>query len=151
MDNLNIQILRCEGMEIAATIETEVNDEHPIYYPSTVLFYMEQGQFNLKIENQLHVMPEGSFFLIKKYTHGKCFKTWAKGQKGARSIIFVFRDQFLHNILEHVPQVRGHHETSQSILVKLPETTLLMGLMDSLKAYFQDDAELDKQFVQLKT
>ena len=151
MESLNIQMLEFEGMEIAATIETESTDEHPIYYPCTVLIFMQEGQCNLKIDKQLHVIPEGSFFLIRKYTHGKCFKTWARHQKGAKSIVFVFQDKFIHKIIDSVIKSEETGENVAPSLIRLPGTSLLNGLMDSLKAYFQGETKLDKEIIQLKT
>lgn len=149
-ENLKIQTLDCEGLQIAATLETDTIDEHPVYYPSTVLFYMQQGQFNFRPDQQLHVIPEGSFFLIRKYTHGKCFKTWGPKQDGAKSLIFIFQDQFLQNVIKDIP-VNEQAEDDVEDIIQMPKTTMLMGLMDSLTAYFKGKSELDADIVQLKT
>lgn len=152
MENVKIRTLDCDSLQIAATAETDTVDEHPIYYPSTILFYMQQGQFNLRIGQQLHIMKEDSFFLIRKYSHGKCFKTWGPGQDGAKSLIFIFHDKFLHNVIKDVPVTESKVEkTGSENLIQLPKTPLLVGLMDSISAYFKGSSELDSDIVQLKT
>jgi len=100
--HLKFQTIESEGLQIAATVETESNEEHPIYHPANILYYMIEGQFNLKMNYQLHIIPQGGLCLIRKYTYGTCFKTWGENQKGARMIAFVLQDEFIKDMLKNV-------------------------------------------------
>ncbi len=137
-------------MQIAATVETESNDEHPIYHPANILYYMIEGQFNLKMNHQLHIIPEGGFCLIRKYTYGTCFKTWGENQKGARMIAFVLQDEFIKDMLKNVSSDEIEEKDVPQV-VSMEETPLLKGLVNSLEAYFHGNQELDKEIVKLKT
>jgi AraC-like DNA-binding protein len=148
--NLKFQTIESEGLQIAATIETENNDEHPIYHPSNILYYMIEGQFNLKMNHQLHIIPEGGFCLVRKYTYATCFKTWGEKQKGARMIAFVLQDEFIKDMLNDV-SIQNIDKEKVPQVVSLQETPLLKGLVNSLAAYFHGNQELDKEIVKLKT
>lgn len=148
--HLKFQTIESDGLQIAASVETESNEEHPIYHPANILYYMVDGQFNLKMNHQLHIIPEGGFCLIRKYTYGTCFKTWGKEQKGARMIAFVLQDDFIKEMLTEVAFNDVKEEDVQQI-VSLNETPLLKGLVGSLAAYFNGNIELDKEIVKLKT
>lgn len=148
--HIKFQTIESEGLQIAATVETESNDEHPIYHPANILYYMIEGQFNLKMNHQLHIIPEGGFCLIRKYTYGTCFKTWGKHQQGARMIAFVLQDEFIKDMLKEVSANEVNKEEIQQV-VSMQETPLLKGLVNSLEAYFHGNQELDKEFVKLKT
>lgn len=150
-DHIKMQLLECEGLDIAATLECDSTDEHPIYHPSNMLLYMVQGQFNLKLDNQLYIIQEGNFCLIRKYTHGKCFKTWKPEQDGARMIAFALQDEYIKSLLpEKLEDLDDQRE--QQLVVPLPDTKLLKGLIGSLSEYFEGDEEvLDRQIVQIKT
>lgn len=147
---LKFQTIESEGLQIAATVETESNDEHPIYHPANILYYMIEGQFNLKMNHQLHIIPQGGFCLIRKYTYGTCFKTWGENQKGARMIAFVLQDELIKDMLKDV-SINGIKEEAVQQVISLQETPLLKGLVNSLEAYFHGNLELDKEIVKLKT
>lgn len=148
--HIRFQTIESEGLQIAATVETESNDEHPVYHPANILYYMIEGQFNLKLNHQLHIIPQGGFCLIRKYTYGTCFKTWGTHQKGARMLAFVLQDDFIKDMLKKV-SINDIQEEDIQPIVSLRETPLLKGLVNSLEAYFNGNQELDKEIVKLKT
>lgn len=148
--HLKFQIIESEGLQVMASVETESNEEHPIYHPANILYYMIEGQFNLKMNHQLHIIPEGGFCLIRKYTYGTCFKTWGENQKGARMIAFVLQDEFIKDMLKNVTSDEIEEKDVPQV-VSMQQTPLLKGLVNSLAAYFEGNLELDKEIVKLKT
>jgi len=147
-----LRLLTCEHLQIAASIQIEVEDIHPMYYPSTVLLYVQKGQLNIQLEHQLYSIPRGQFALIQKYTHGQCFKTWTAEEGGAHMVAFVLQDSFMQQVMEHLPL----GELDQPLLlpervVALPYDTQLKALMGSVWTYLEDEVQLNKALLELKT
>lgn len=145
-----MKTIECENMEIAASVEAQIVEPHTIYYPSNVLFYVQEGQLSLQLKEQMYVIPKGSFALIRKYTHGQCFKTWGEGEKCARMVAFILQDDFLQSVIQKVSVKTNTLESTERV-VHLPYNTLLKGLMDSIWAYIEGDSRLDRPMVELKT
>ncbi len=152
MDQLKPQLLECDGLEIAASFETYNSDEHPLYYPSNVLLFMRQGQFNLKLDQQLHVIPKGAFALVRKYTHGKCFKTWSKEEEGAVMLAFALHNDFIRKVIKNFP-VPTEIKPVEERFIPIPDTPLLKGLIHSLLAYFsgREFIKMEPEVVEMKT
>lgn len=150
MEKTRIRTISCEDIEIAASIEAQAVAAHPIYYPSNVLFYIEQGQLNLELDGLLHTVNKGSFVLIRKYTHGQCFKTWGVDENSAKMIAFILHDNFLQKVIQSLPIQTAALENKEQI-VPLPYNTLLKGLIDSIWAYLDGNLALDRSIVELKT
>ncbi len=148
--HLKFKIIESDGLQVMASVETESNEEHPIYHPANILYYMVEGQFNLKMDHQLYIIPEGGFCLIRKYTYGSCFKTWGAHQRGAKMIAFALQDDFIGEMLRKAPMDDANEEEVNQV-VSLEETPLLKGLVNSLAAYFEGNLKLDKEMVKLKT
>jgi AraC-like DNA-binding protein len=145
-----IRTITCEHIQIAASIETVVQDAHSIYYPSNVLMYVQRGQLNLQLQHELHSIGRGQFVLVRKYTHGQCFKTWTSEEGGAQMVAFVLQDNFLHKVLEQQPFAPAA-SPSQARLFELPQHGLLQALMESIWTYIAQDVQLDKAMIELKT
>lgn len=62
----SLRLLICDHLQIAASIQVDVEDAHPVYYPSMVLLYIQKGQLNIQLEHQLYSIPKESFTLIQK-------------------------------------------------------------------------------------
>ncbi|MEO1435666.1 MAG: AraC family transcriptional regulator [Bacteroidota bacterium] len=154
MEQLKIQTLDFENLHIAATVEVMSSEEHTVYHPATVIYFMLEGQFNMRMGDHAHTFPEGTFFLVRKYTHGKCFKTWGAHQEGARMIAFLLQDAFIQQVIDQIPAGEVNAEMAKNeIVVPLPNTELLQGLIDSLNAHFSVNkaAELKGDWVRQKT
>ena len=152
MEHVKLKFLECDDLQIAASAECDTADEHPIYFPSTILCYQYQGQFNLKMNNQLQVFDEGSYFLVRKYTNAKCFKTWGVDQDGAKMIMFVMQDSYIKDLLTQ-DVFEQHHESETTIntVVELNATPLLKGLLSSILSYFEGNIEMDSDTAKIKT
>lgn len=150
MEKCKGQFIECDGLMVAATFETDKPQEHPIYYPANVLIYVEQGTLRLNIDNEIHLIKEGEIALVRKYTYGTYYKTWEDTQNGFRDHIFVLEDSFIKEVINNFPLPDGFMPcTVQTI--KLPDTALLVGLMESIKTYISGLAQVDQHLIRLKT
>ena len=104
-----LRLLSCEHLQIAASIQIEVQEMHPVYYPSTVLLYVEKGQLNVQLEHQLYSIKSGNFALIQKYSHGQCFMTWTAEEEGAHMVAFVLQDSFMLRVMAELPAEPMQH------------------------------------------
>lgn len=145
-----MKMIECDNMQIAASLETHSCEPHPIYYPSNVLFYVKQGQLNLTLHQKLYSVPKNSFALIRKYTHGQCFKTWDANEDGAMMVAFAMQDDFLQKVIQNFPVKANTVLTSERVL-PLPYNGLLKGLMDSIFAYIEGNVQLERPMIELKT
>lgn len=149
MEN-NIKVIECEGMQIALSAETFNTQEHPIYFPSNLLFYIPKGELNILLDQEKHTFSKGSFGLIRKYTNGTCHKNWTK-QEGAQTMYaFVLQDEFIKTALKELQYKVTQPATTKRIL-QLKENQILKGLMKSVETYVQEEESLDKELVALKT
>lgn len=140
-----------ENLQIAAaSVSTTIEQTHSIYYPSNVLLYVQKGQMNLQLQQQLYRISRGQFVLIRKYTHGQCFKTWFKEEGSAKMIAFVLQDSFLHKVIEH-QSFAPHPSLNEERVFELPSHGLLKGLMESIWTYIEQDVRLEKSMLELKT
>ncbi|BDS12907.1 helix-turn-helix domain-containing protein [Aureispira anguillae] len=150
MEKTTITTIDCQNMQIAASVEAHVVEPHSIYYPSNVLFYVQRGQLNLEVNQKLHTIKKGAFALIRKYTHGQCFKTWGENEGSAKMIAFILQDEFLQKVIEKVG-VKPTKLAPVEQIVDLPYNVLLKGLMDSIWTYIEGNLQLDRSMVELKT
>lgn len=150
MEKTTITTIDCQNMQIAASVEAHVVEPHSIYYPSNVLFYVQRGQLNLEVNQKLHTIKKGAFALIRKYTHGQCFKTWGESEGSAKMIAFILQDEFLQKVIEKVA-VKPTKLAPIEQIVDLPYNALLKGLMDSIWTYIEGNLQLDRSMVELKT
>lgn len=142
--------IECDGVDIIAFIEGKNMEEHPIYYPGNIIFFMKQGQLNLKLGSELITMPAGSFSLIRKYTVGSCFKTWTEEEGGAISYAFLMQDSFIQQALEEL-KIEPTTSSEPNKVIQLPENAILKGLFDSMEHYVFEEKAIEKKLVQLKT
>lgn len=149
MDN-QFKIIKCEDIQIAVSIEANSSEEHSAYFPSNLLFYISQGQLNIKLNQELRSFGKGSFILVRKYTTGQHFKTWEQHEDGAIMYAFILQDDFIKTALKEL-NITIPNTNIDKRIIQLQENTILKGLMDSIVTYFQDDSNLDKQLVALKT
>lgn len=146
MEN-KIEIIRCDGLEIVYSLEAHQQEEHPDFQPFNILFYMEKGQLNFTIDQELYSIPRGKFGLMRKYTKVKYFKTWSKEEGFAKMYAFALHDDFIQSLLQdfNLPKL----EIDQRFL-ELKSNKILKGLFESIVVYFADNQEVDKDLVKLK-
>ncbi len=149
MEN-KFQYIECDGVQIAVSIESESSEEHPIFYPGNVLFYMERGQLNIRQDQALHVIPAGSFALARKYTQATCFKSWTKAEGRAVMYAIILQDQFIQAAIRDLG-IGNPVEVGEESIFLLPKNQILTGLFKSLATYLAGKEDIDKQLVALKT
>ena len=150
MENSRMKIIECEGFQIAVLVEADSSDEHPIYYPGNFLIYIEHGTLNLYVEDKKYSIKQNQFGFIRKYTHGKFVKTWKEGQKGFKEHIFVLHDAFIKEVIRGFSLPDDFMPCTVPV-VNLKHNLILKGLMNSVEVYVSGEAQLDRDFIQVKT
>lgn len=150
MEKTRIKTITCQNLQIAASVEAEAVAPHSIYYPSNALFYVQRGQMNVQINDQFYCVKKGDFALIRKYTHGDCFKSWTEEEGSAKMVIFILQDEFLQKVIQQL-MLKPTALVPIERVVYLPYNTLLKGLMDSIWTYVDSGLKLDETVVELKT
>ena len=143
--------IECDGARIAAFVDSSSKEEeHPSYYPQHTLFYVLQGQLNLKLDNQIISIPRNKMGLVRKFTAGRYYKTWTDYEKGAKLYAFTFQDKLIQDIL-HKYKNLDHQPAKQKPVVVLKGNAILKGLFDSIIRYIDEGKNLDKDLLSLKT
>ena len=150
MERSRMQIINCEGFDIAATVETNDTDEHPIYYPANCLIYVERGQLDLHVDNNVFTIKEEEFGFVRKYTYGKYVKTSEGNPHGFREHIFVLHDEFIKEVIRDF-EMPEDLQPCTTPTIKLSNVPILMGLMKSIEVYISGHAEIDRELIRLKT
>ncbi len=144
------RFLEYEGIQIAAFIEGHTENEHAGYYPSNVLFYVQQGQLNIRSRNKLYTIPKGNFGLVRKLTELHYFKTWDEDEDCAIVNAMVLQDDFINEAIKEL----GYKIPTKVIkdpVVSLEQNSILLGLYNSLSLYLSENQSPDKHLMFLKT
>ena len=144
------QILEFEGIQVAATIEGRHQNEHTEYHPCNILFYVGQGQLNIRYREKLYIIPEGNFCVVRKFTELTYFKTWDEGQEYAQVDVMALKDNFINGAIKEL----GYTIPTKTIrepVVDLGSNAILLGLRKSLRLYLSDNQSPDKHLMYLKT
>ena len=149
MEN-KIQFLECEGFQIGAFIEGHQLEEHSTYFPANVLFYVKQGQLNIRVNDELQIVSKNKFCLVRKLTQGSVFKSWSKSEKYAIVYAFILKDHFIKDAIREFKSETSVIPISKKI-IHLPKNKILQGLFDSIVSYLSDSNEIDKMLVEIKT
>lgn len=150
MESHKIKYINCDELQIAASCETESKDITEVYFPSTLLMFAQVGQINVKINQELFTVPTGEFGLLRKFTSSSMFKSWGQDENHAKVYSFALTNQFIKKVVHQIEIPKDIPIVSERF-VKLPSTSLLQGLMQSLIAYIDDGKDIDPQIVELKT
>ncbi len=150
MDLGKLKVVEFEDLHIAVTIEAQIGDEHEVYYPANFLVYIEKGELTIYNNNENHVVKQGEFCLVKKYTHGKYLKRKEGNLDGFKEVIFLLHDTFIQEIVNDF-KISGSIPPITKNVISLKSTPILMGLISSIKHYFQQDEAFDHQLIRLKT
>ncbi len=150
MAGLNQSMIECEGVTIAALVETESVYEHPIYYPANMLIYVEKGNLRLNTGGNDYNIGQGEFGFVRKYTHGKYYKTVEDVENGFREYLFILDDTFIKEVIHNFTLPEDFMPCTVP-MVKLKSTTFLMGLMNSISTYVTGQAKIDRNLIRIKT
>lgn len=149
MEN-KFQYLEYNGIQIAAFIEANNQEEHTGYYPKNILFHVEQGQFNMRYQHKLYTIEKGNFCLIRKFTELDCFKTWTKEEGCAIVNAMVLQDDFIQDAIKELGYKIPNKQVDEGV-VDLGKNAILTGLYQSLTLYLSDNQEPDQNLMYLKT
>lgn len=150
MENANIKYIHCGELEIAASCETDASKETTIYYPSSFLIYVHQGQQHIKLDQELISIPKGKFALVRKYTEATYFKSYSKEEGAAKIYFFALTNDFIRKIISQI-QIPADLPAVSERVVTMEPNALLTGLMQSIIAYVDKGEDLDPDLVELKT
>ncbi|MEO0469601.1 MAG: AraC family transcriptional regulator, partial [Bacteroidota bacterium] len=137
------------GVEFAAFFDYVKEEEHSVFFPANVLFFVEKGQLNFKIEQELRSIPAQSFALVRKYTYSSMFKSWAKEEGSAVVYALALHDELLKDNLQEFRTV-DPDQPIQDKLLPIQDNQILRGLFKSLSIYLDEAGEVDTALVRLK-
>ncbi len=149
MEN-EFRFLEFEGVQIAAFIESHTQNEHPGYHTNNVLFFVEQGQLNIRVRHKLYTIPEGDFCLVRKFTDLNYFKTWDENVDCAIVNAMLLQDGFIKEAIEELNLSKPKKALREPV-INLGKNSILLGLHNSLKGYVAENEEPDKHLMYLKT
>ncbi|MFK7948749.1 MAG: helix-turn-helix domain-containing protein [Saprospiraceae bacterium] len=146
-----IELIHCNEIIIAASCESNCVDEVEIYYPSTFLIYVEQGNLHIKHNQQLNTFGTGSFCLVKKYTKAKYFKTYSPEEGQTKTYSFALPNEFIRKIIhENYTQNKNIKPITERVITLEPNH-LLLGVMRSIKTYVDGGHSLETDLLEMKT
>lgn len=144
------RFIKCEGVQVAAYMETYEVVRHAVYVPSNVLFYTKQGSLTVEVNQKTYTIGKGSFALIRKYSNGVYSKSWTTEEKGAITYAFILFDEFIQSAIKEFPVFPPPQPIQDSVLL-LEYNNILLGLFESIAAYIEENEEIDKRYLELKT
>lgn len=144
------RFLEFEGIQIAAFIESHNEKEHPEYHPNNILFYVQQGQLNIRYKNKLHTISKGSFCMVRKFTELSYFKTWDENEEGAIVNAMMLQDELVIDAIRELG-LKIPTKIIRDPVVSLGKNAILTGLHKSLMHYITEDQTPDKHLMFLKT
>jgi len=148
--NMSFKLIECEGLHVAGLIETCDSGEHPVYYPSNYLIYVEQGNLRLRIDEEVYLIKENEFVFIRKNTRCVYYKNWAENQDGFREYIFVLHDSLVKEVMsEFEPATKSMAPIAP--VIKFGDAPILKGLMKSIEVYINGNVEVDRALIRIKT
>lgn len=148
--DIEFSFLEFEGIQVAAFIESRTQNEHSAYYPKNVLFYVEQGQLNVRLNNKLFITKAGDFCLIRKFTNCTSFKSWDEKEDCAKVKVMALQDDMVNEAIEELELSKPNKEVRPSV-INLGNNNILLGLYQSLSIYIAENEAPDKHLMFLKT
>lgn len=146
------KLIECENLEIAASCEAHFDEgectESEFYHPSNVLVYVEQGFLEIELDNKRYLFTKGQICLVRKYTHVKLSKRFAKEEKQAKTYAFMMRDKFLRNVITNFKFKKDLQPIGERIL-ELAPTKNLLDIIASIKYAVDNEQYLNT--VELET
>ncbi|MEE9361983.1 MAG: AraC family transcriptional regulator [Cellulophaga sp.] len=129
------KFIECENLEIAASCNVEFEKDKSltgeIYHPYNILSYMEKGMAKLTYENKTHTFTNGTFFLVRKYTHLHYSKTFTKEENQIKSCAFLLPDHFLRKVIANIKFDKNLKPTSKRIF-ELAPTQKLQNVIETI-------------------
>ena len=145
-----MDIIECDGLIVAATVEANVDHRYPIYYPASCLIHVVAGELKLDIEGQHYPIREGEIALVRKYTQGTYFKSEGRQGQRFREHIFLLYDEFIEEVIRDF-ELTGEYMPLGVPMITFTNEPILQGLMQSIETYITGQARIDRALIRLKT
>ena len=126
------QIIHFNGMMVAGVCESTSNEKIELYFPYTVLVFMEKGTSYIRYGDEEFKFPPESYFLLRKYTPCTFFKTYEPSEGGAKFYVFTLRSEFLRAAIAQFNFPKNLQAVGARVL-QLESTPALMSAMASIK------------------
>jgi AraC-like DNA-binding protein len=150
MESHKIKFINSNELQVAASCEASSIEITEVYFPSTLLFFAQVGQINVKHNQELLTVGRGQFGLLRKYTQCEMFKSWSPEEGQAKTYTFVLTNDFIKRVIHNIEMPKDITPVEERF-INLPPTALLQGLMNSLIAYIDEGIDLEPQTMELKT
>jgi AraC-like DNA-binding protein len=144
------RFLEFDGNRFAAFIESRTENEHTEYMPFNVLYYVQQGQFNVRQKNKLYQIPKGDFCIVRKLTRLSYFKTWDDDEECAIINAMALNDDLIKEVIKELGYKAPEKEIHEPV-INLGNNAILLGLYSSLSLYLGENQAPDKHLIYLKT
>ena len=146
-----VKYINSNDLDIMISIEGYALEKHSFYCPSIILMYPKRGAIHLEVEGKTMLIEKGSFLLANKNTFGIIWKTFEKTEHSALTYGFALHDQFIKKVKDQLNLKEKDKSSSIPAAFVLSPNPILTGFFDSIANYIEDEQELDKQLVELKT
>jgi AraC-like DNA-binding protein len=150
MESHKIKFINSNELQVAASCEASSIEITEVYFPSTLLFFAQVGQINVKHNQELLTVGRGQFGLLRKYTQSEMFKSWSQDDGQAKTYPFVLTNDFIKRVIHNIEMPKDITPVDERF-INLQPTALLQGLMNSLIAYIDEGIDLEPQTMELKT
>jgi AraC-like DNA-binding protein len=150
MESHKIKFINSNELQVAASCEASSIEITEVYFPSTLLFFAQVGQINVKHNQELLTVGRGRFGLLRKYTQCEMFKSWSQEEGQAKTYTFVLTNDFIKRVIHNIEMPKDITPVDERF-INLQPTALLQGLMNSLIAYIDEGIDLEPQTMELKT
>lgn len=142
-----IQMLRYDSRLFALSCTGLMPHETRLFEPATVLLHVVQGEMQLDIHNQIHVIRAGEYGLLRKFTPARTVTNLSSPKAYPLVYGFILQDEFIQQFAKPSSKVT----LVSSSYVSLPANALLDGFMQSIQMYVGQKQPLSRPLVDLKT
>ncbi|PQA53427.1 helix-turn-helix domain-containing protein [Siphonobacter curvatus] len=142
-----IQVLRYDSRLFALSCTGRMPHETRLFEPATVLLHVVQGEMQLDIHKQIHVIRAGEYGLLRKFTPARTVASVGPSEAYPVVYGFILQDEFIHRFAKPSSKVAS----VSSPYVDLPATALLDGFMQSIQTYVDQNQSLSRTLIDLKT
>ena len=151
MNNVHkIRYIQAGDLRIAASCEATVDNMLEVYYPDSVLLYVQMGTLHIVFEDKEHIVPRGHFAILRKYSLVKLFKSWSKEEGMAKTYGFGLKNDFIKKVIHKISMPKRMGKIAERV-VHVPKTEPLENLMNYLIAHIDEDREITEEEIESKT
>ena len=149
-ESSNYQIIHFNGMMVAGSCESTSNDKIELYFPYTVLVFMEKGTSYIRYRDEEFKFPPRSYYLLRKYTPCTFFKTYESSEGDAKFYVFTLRSEFLRVAITQFNFPKDLQAVGARVL-QLEPTPALVCAMASIKGRVEQQEDFTKNTLEETT